>query len=91
MRRARILVIDADQAARVRLREALSGTHDAADVASAREAASILGAFQPDGIVAVLRAGGDAAAVLHALRARGSDAALVVAAPPTSRRWRWRR
>ncbi|HEY7724762.1 MAG TPA: sigma 54-interacting transcriptional regulator [Anaeromyxobacteraceae bacterium] len=81
MRQARILVIDADQVARLRLRAALLGAHETADVASAREAAALLGAFQPDGVLAVLRAAGDGAAVLRALRERGSDAALVVAAP----------
>ena len=81
MGRPRIIVIDADQAERSRLRDALIDRgYDAADIPGSTEGLAMVASFQPDGIVAGLEPGADGGQLLRGLRASGSDAAVVVAA-----------
>jgi len=82
MARARVLVIDADQAERTRLRAALSARDFEPAVADSLGAAlALAGAFQPEAVLAGLAPAG-LGAIVEALRSAGSDAAAVVMAPP---------
>jgi two-component system NtrC family response regulator len=80
MGRPRILVIDADQGERDRLRDALVARgFEAVAAASVVEGLAAAPAFRPEGALAGPADGGP---LLQALRAGGSDAAVVVATPP---------
>ncbi len=85
MGRPRIIVIDADQGERSRLRDALSDRgFDAADVPATPEGMAMVASFQPEGIVAGLEPGADGGQLLRSLRAGGPGAAVVVASAPSA-------
>jgi two-component system NtrC family response regulator len=76
----RILLIDADQGERDRLREALVARgFDAVGAPSLVEGIAMASGFRPDG---ALVGPADGGSLVRALRAGGSDAAVVVSTPP---------